>query len=333
MKRRSKLLAALTAGVMAASAMCFGFAQWSTDISLGGSVSASGAWDVSVTDASVTLSSTGAGLVEETVVHDPTYEVVLYDVYADYNFLGDYCFIVDDTAPHAAALTADAFHPYDQAHGKQIGAYSFRSGISGTAYSRSDYTFVLNCTEEAEHMVTSWENKPYLPAADSGAMDGKCIGQAVALRYNTEMPSNPRITMSHDDAQAFYQANPRTETSVPAETTFTADRVQYAPVHFSLPGAWAQYAVTITNQGTANANLGAYQLTLDQLPELYQVDMPEFDENEVLQPGESCVIHFVISVDTQSDCFAEENQTFTLHLTYGQDVVGTAPASSHVHTK
>ena len=272
-------------------------------------------------------------MVEETVVNDPTYEVVLYDVYADYSFFGDYCFIVDDNNPHPTALTADEFHPYDQAYGKQIGAYSFRSGISGTAYSRSDYTFVLNCTEEAENMVTNWENKPYLPAADNGAMDGKCIGQAVALRYNTQMPSNERITMSHDDAQAFYQANPRTETNIPAETTFTADCVQYAPVHFSLPGAWVQYAVTITNRGTANANLGAYQLTLDQLPELYQVDMPEFDEHEVLQPGESCVIHFVISVDTQSDCFTEESQTFTLHLTYWQDVVGDAPVSSHTHTK
>ena len=90
-------------------------------------------------------------------------------------------------------------------------------------------------------MVTGWENKPYLPAADNGAMDGQCIGQAVALRYNTQMPMNERIIMSHDDAKAFYQANPRTETTVPAETTFTAGSVSYAPVHFSLPGAWAQY--------------------------------------------------------------------------------------------
>ena len=60
MKKRSKILAALTAGVMAVSAMCFGFAQWSTEISLGGNVSASGTWDVSVTDAVVTLSSAGA---------------------------------------------------------------------------------------------------------------------------------------------------------------------------------------------------------------------------------------------------------------------------------
>ena len=160
MKKRSKILAALTAGVMAVSAMCFGFAQWSTEISLGGNVSASGTWDVSVTDAVVTLSSAGADLVEQTVVNDPTYEVVLYDVYADYSFLGDYCFTVDDNNPHTVSLTAEEFNPYDEDNGKQIGAYSFKSGVSGTAYSRSDYTFVLNCREEAEHMVTGWENKP-----------------------------------------------------------------------------------------------------------------------------------------------------------------------------
>ena len=201
----------------------------SGEISLGGNVSASGTWDVSVTDAAVTLSSAGADLVEQTVVNDPTYEVVLYDVYADYSFLGDYCFTVDDNNPHTVSLTAEEFNPYDEDNGKQIGAYSFKSGVSGTAYSRSDYTFVLNCREEAEHMVTGWENNPSLPAADNGAMDGQCIGQAVALRYNTQMPMNERIIMSHDDAKAFYQANPRTETTVPAETTFTAGSVSYAP--------------------------------------------------------------------------------------------------------
>ena len=86
-------------------------------------------------------------------------------------------------------------------------------------------------------------------------------------------------------------------------------------------------------QGTAKANLRDYRLTLDQLPELYQVDMPEFGEDEVLQPGESCIIQFVISVDVQEEHFAEGSQTFTLHLTYEQDAVGAAPASSHTHTK
>ena len=88
-----------------------------------------------------------------------------------------------------------------------------------------------------------------------------------------------------------------------------------------------------TDQIAAKANLRDYRLTLDQLPELYQVDMPEFGEDEVLQPGESCIIQFVISVDVQEEHFAEGSQTFTLHLTYEQDAVGAAPASSHTHTK
>ncbi len=180
--------------------------------------------------------------------------------------------------------------------------------------------------------MTGWENKPYLPAADNGAMDGQCIGQAVALRYNTQMPMNERIIMSHDDAKAFYQANP-----APKQQCLPKPPSQ--PVASAmllctfLPGAWAQYSVTITNQGTAKANLRDYRLTLDQLPELYQVDMPEFGEDEVLQPGESCIIQFVISVDVQEEHFAEGSQTFTLHLTYEQDAVGAAPASSHTHTK
>lgn len=62
MKRRSRILAALTAGVMAAGAMCFGFAQWSTSLALQGTVSASGKWDVGISKAEVTSFSTGAAV-------------------------------------------------------------------------------------------------------------------------------------------------------------------------------------------------------------------------------------------------------------------------------
>ena len=42
MKKRTKLLSAVTAGTMALGVMCFGFAQWSTEISANGTVSANG---------------------------------------------------------------------------------------------------------------------------------------------------------------------------------------------------------------------------------------------------------------------------------------------------
>lgn len=60
MKKRTKLLSVLTAGVMAVGVMCYGFAQWSTEITAGGTVSAGGKWDVKIVDASLELSSAGA---------------------------------------------------------------------------------------------------------------------------------------------------------------------------------------------------------------------------------------------------------------------------------
>lgn len=84
MKKRSKILAALTA-VSWLSAPCASvLLSGAPKFPWAATSSASGTWDVSVTDAVVTLSSAGADLVEQTVVNDPTYEVVLYDVYADY---------------------------------------------------------------------------------------------------------------------------------------------------------------------------------------------------------------------------------------------------------
>ena len=59
MKKRTKLLSAVTAGTMALGVMCFGFAQWNTEISGTGTVSANGKWDVKITDAAITGTSNG----------------------------------------------------------------------------------------------------------------------------------------------------------------------------------------------------------------------------------------------------------------------------------
>ena len=80
MKRRSRILAALTAGVMAAGAMCFGFAQWSTSLALQGTVSASGKWDVGISKAEVTSFSTGAAVDADPVTVAPTGNAVVYPV-------------------------------------------------------------------------------------------------------------------------------------------------------------------------------------------------------------------------------------------------------------
>lgn len=86
----------------------------------------------------------------------------------------------------------------------------------------------------------------------------------------------------------------------------------------------------MTNQGTANANLRDYRLDVDQLDEIYHVDMPELGEDEVLKPGESCTMTFVISVDS-SESFEAATQSFTVYLTYEQDGVEAAPTAGHTH--
>ncbi len=73
-------MAALTAGVMAAGAMCFGFAQWSTSLALQGTVSASGKWDVGISKAEVTSFSTGAAVDADPVTVAPTGNAVVYPV-------------------------------------------------------------------------------------------------------------------------------------------------------------------------------------------------------------------------------------------------------------
>ena len=52
MNQRTRVLTGLTAGVLAVSAMAFGFSKWSSEINLNGAVSANGKWDVAVTAAS-----------------------------------------------------------------------------------------------------------------------------------------------------------------------------------------------------------------------------------------------------------------------------------------
>ena len=67
MKKSTKILALCMCAVLALSVMAFGFAKWSTDVTLGGTVSANGKWDVKVTDASLELSNAGASMKDFSV--------------------------------------------------------------------------------------------------------------------------------------------------------------------------------------------------------------------------------------------------------------------------
>lgn len=76
--------------------------------------------------------------------------------------------------------------------------------------------------------------------------------------------------------------------------SFTADEVSFAGIVFSLPGAWAQYSVTVTNKGSVDANLENAVIRLDtENEDQLSLDAPDLT-GKTLSPGESCTIQVVV---------------------------------------
>lgn len=333
MTKRTRALAGLTAGVLAVSAMAFGFSKWSSDVDLNGTVSANGKWDVAVTAANASISGTGAKMDE--INAEASYTVVTYPVYVDYkDSSGYYSFrIGDDEAAETKISYTDFTTNYAKNTAKWIGVSKFGSGARS-----GDYTFMLNVADEYKNIVEEWWNRSSLKATDDGASDGKQIGTAIAWLYkgrSTNTPDNDKIKLTWDAANTYFAANGTTT----ATAQITDNAVTYAPVTFTLPEAWANYNVTITNNGTVNANLSDYKVetSLDgdaQFDDVFEVTTPEFGKDEVLAPGESCTFNVVVKALNGTDNSIESDTgKFTITLNYVQDDVEAAPAVDHTHSK
>ena len=333
MTKRTRALAGLTAGVLAVSAMAFGFSKWSSDVDLNGTVSANGKWEVAVTAADASISSTGAKM--ENINTESSYTVVTYPVYVDYRVSsGYYSFrIGDDKAAETKISYTDFTTNYANTTAKSIGVSKFDSGARS-----GDYTFMLNVADEYENIVEDWWNRSSLKATDDGASDGKQIGTAIAWLYkgrSTNTPDNDKIKLTWDAANTYFKEN-RTTT---ATAQIADNSVTYAPVTFTLPEAWANYNVTVTNNGTVNANLSDYKVETSlggdaKFDDVFQVTAPEFGKNEVLAPGESCTFNVVVKAKNGTDNSIESDTgKFTITLNYVQDNVEDAPAVDHTHSK
>ena len=335
MTKRTRALAGLTAGVLAVSAMAFGFSKWSSEVDLNGTVSANGKWDVAVTAADAAISSTGAEMKE--INAESSYEVVTYPVYVTYYSSGYYGFVIGDEEAAKTQITYTDFTTnYGKNAAKWIGVSKFKSGekIQGT----DNYTFMLNVDDEYQGIVKEWANRSTLKATDGGASDGKQIGTAIAWLFNgfkTNKPANDKVELTWDAANTYFAANSTTT----ATAEITDNSVTYAPVTFTLPEAWANYNVTITNNGTVNANLSDYKVetSLDSdalFADVFEVTTPEFGTDEVLAPGESCTFNVVVKALNGTDNSIESDTgNFTITLSYVQDDVEAAPAVDHTHSK
>ena len=335
MTKRTRALAGLTAGVLAVSAMAFGFSKWSSNVDLNGTVSANGKWEVAVTAANASISSTGAEM--EKIDTESSYTVVTYPVYVDYyKASGYYSFrIGDDKAAETKISYTDFMTNYAGDTAKSIGVSKFDSG---DRIGNGNYTFMLNVAGEYENIVKKWWNRPSLEAADGGDSDGQQIGTAIAWLYNgfsTNPPANGNIKLTWDAANTYFKEN-RTTT---ATAQIAGNSVTYAPVTFTLPEAWANYKVTVTNNGTVNANLSDYKVVTSlegdaKFDDVFQITTPEFGKNEVLAPGESCTFNVVVKAKNGTDNSIESDTgKFTITLNYVQDNVEDAPAVDHTHSK
>ena len=267
MKRRSKLLATLTAGVMAASAMCFGFAQWSTRLALNGTVSANGTWDVGISKADVISFSAGTSIDAEPVTAAPTGNAVVYPVKLAIRDLDNwYVLQIDDLNGADQALTETELQEYANQLAFSYGSASpwhYASGIKA----EKTTAFVMKITDSDAVTIHSngLVNQSY-QNTDDGASVGKVVGYAILRLWGSSSsalstPNNQYLQVTYQSALEEIQQG-ELRTTYPATICDDQTSATYAPAAFCLPGAWAQYSVTLTNRGTANANLNHYALNV-----------------------------------------------------------------------
>jgi hypothetical protein len=296
MKNRTRLLTGLTAGTMALGAMCFGFSSWSTDITVSGKVSANGSWNVAVTDAAVSKLSTGAKVNNSSVynsfANDELYTKSQYEA---------------TTAMNAKIAELEEAG-YKNVEGEAV-AYKIYAYISyypdandKTNFVSTEVIGVYETTAEADEAATA--KKDEIVAA-GGSVNSR--GRARAYGYEITYTAADESTASFDDTSA-----------------------TYVPVEFTVGGAWAEYSVTVTNNGTADADLSDYKLETE-LTAPYSVELPEIADGEILKAGESCNLTFVVSVSDSEDDFTADAQEFKVSLKYVQPEIEDAPAASHTH--
>ena len=270
MNQRTRVLTGLTAGVLAVSAMAFGFSKWSSEINLNGSVSANGKWDVAVTAASAQVSGTGAQM--GAIQGEATYNVVTYPVYVHYNN-GYYHYYVGDDEAAVVSMSRSEFTSKYQEPDKSIGVSRFNSGAKS-----GDYTFALNVNENGEAINAGAQNRPSIEAVDNGEHDGQQIGTAIAWCFggrSTNTPENDKIQLTWAAARDYFAEH---KTSDAVETVDATCDVTVYPITVTTSNGYYAFQVDDQNPQTVavtKAQLDAYdqQYTLNQI---YDPDSKEY---------------------------------------------------------
>ena len=319
---------------MALSVMGMGFAKWQTNIDASGNVSASGKWDVTVTSAEITTSSGAA------VTLPSTSSLQRAGVKADNAFAGrltdEYTWLEDSskvgTQSDRKAASYDAiFYAVNTA----------KYDLSSISYEKGE---TIKADESTIHLsdYLNLYYRYYGTSADFGSE--QMAGTATQVVSGFLRDAEALLKQQHpDDWQQyaivaigtsrqtrFVVANVITEQSN-SPVSIENGKVSFADVTFGIPGAWAEYKLTITNNGTVNANLSGAVIALNtENSDQLTLKAPDLSD-ETLKPGESCTVTFVVQVP--ESCAGELNATgsITVTLPYAQDSVEPAPEAGHTH--
>lgn len=340
MKNRSRALSAAAASLLALSAAGFGFSKWSSDLTLSGNVTAAGSWDVRIQDAAATRLSTGAASSGEATEVAPTYEFTVYDMRAvtvdaeKYPYVGDvYRIQVDDTNPHKISMTQEEYEQYNTrlsiGNANPKGYSFFKSGILGPNSNKNACIVEASLNELGVSLGYTSASGISRPNEDNGASDGQIIGTCLVESLYRSSANPWGLVLSYEEGGEYLETAASTWI-YKADIAEDGQSATYSDIALSLPGSWTEYSVTLVNNGTANANLSDYTVALNESSDVLELEAPVLDENEVLKPGETCTLTFVVSVkEDAADSFDEAN-SISIRLVHEQDAVEEKPAPSHI---
>ena len=349
MNLKKKVCAIALAGAVAVSALSLGFAAWHTDITAGGSASAQGSWELTLTGASLATSQVGAEITPIYTepeggyqFYHPGYPATDYSLY--------------NLGRDVSAAKGDPDLPLGE---KLDTLLVDRTNTTGTSNTRP-WLFALDTTKYTWEDITSIRNDVdafnvikydetsvdldrlmYVYNNPTSGREGYIsVGElfledatALLKELHPDTYQNYMIVSLFSDKSGMgamadlvaYMSDPQENNVVISGTTAT-----FANVDFSLPGAWANYTLTVTNNGTVDAYLKDTVFTLESENDQLVLDTPDLSD-EVIAPGESCTLNVVVKAADIESGALEDTGTLSITLPYSQADVGTAPEAGHTH--
>lgn len=331
--KKTGVAAVALCGVVALSTIGMGFAKWQTNITATGNVTASGSWNVEITAADVNL-STGSKTEKEVSNFELQRTNKKSDAYIASVISGP-----QTNDPSLAGTQCES----------PMSKYTYYYLIDTTKYDLSDEGIKALTTDKAAEIasdestvdVANYLNMYYRSTAEK-VVDG-LIRDCNSLIKKLKPETYKNYTLAYISK---YLPNTQTATFASmsevkstqtveggkSEGTISDDKssASFGNVKLGLPGAWAEYTVTVSNKGTVDANLANAEITLNSESNQLVLDKPELSD-EVLKPGETCTITVVVKVpDTITDDL-NADAALTISLPYTQTVVEDAPTASHTN--